>query len=243
MTKKKVTKVDTPTSKQDVESFVPTPENKKKANQNRIFAIISWLAAIGTEVFAILQLNKDPINTTLLIVLVAVIAILAIFGSLLWKKANRLDPASKKDKVRFFIQNQLGLIISIIAFLPLIILLLQNDKLDKKSKSIVTAVAVVALAITAYFGIDFNPPSVEKYTEETAQVQELMGKNEVFWTKSGRVYHLYNDCYTINTDRTDEIFEGTVAQAYELKNIKEICKICVGNAEKSVVFIGHDHVH
>ncbi|MBP1669395.1 MAG: hypothetical protein H6Q21_1761, partial [Bacteroidetes bacterium] len=56
--------------------------------------------------------------------------------------------------------------------------------------------------------------------------------NLVYWTKSGTSYHLYQDCSYINTDRTDEIFEGTVAQARELKNITDLCDRCQNRAEK-----------
>lgn len=38
---------------------------------------------------------------TWLIVALVSILILSIVGSVLWKKANRLDPASEKDKVKF----------------------------------------------------------------------------------------------------------------------------------------------
>jgi len=63
---------------------------------------------------------------------------------------------------------------------------------------------------------------VEQYTEQTRQVEDLTGgKNYVYWTKSGKSYHLYNTCGYINGKRTDEIFEGTVAQAHEMKNITE----------------------
>ena len=132
MTKKKITKVTDPVTKEmPTESFKPTPENKSKATQNRIIALVLWAGAIGLEVFAILQLKKVPINMALIIGLVVVIAVLAVIGSVLWKKANRLDPASEKDKVRFFIQNQLGAIIAALAFLPLIILALTNKNMDK----------------------------------------------------------------------------------------------------------------
>jgi len=59
-----------------------------------------------------------------------------------------------------------------------------------------------------------------------------MGKNEVFWTKSGTKYHLENSCHAINKDATTEIFSGTVAQARELKNISELCKFCKNRASK-----------
>jgi hypothetical protein len=81
-------------------------------------------------------------------------------------------------------------------------------------------------------GVDFNPPSQEQYAEQTAQVESLTGANSVFWTKSGTSYHLYSDCSYINTARTSEIFQGTVAQARELKNITDLCDRCAARAEK-----------
>ncbi len=212
--------------------FVATPESKSKARVFRIFAIISWIVAIGFEVLAILLLRRPPVSTTSLIVLIAVDLVFAIVGSLLWKKANRLDPASEKDKVRFFVQNQLGAIISIVAFLPLVILVLTNKDMNGKQKGLVGAVAIVALLVAGVLGVDFNPPSQEQFAEQTARVESLTGANHVFWTKSGRSYHLYSDCSYINTDRTSEIFEGTVAQARELKNITDLCDRCAARAEK-----------
>jgi hypothetical protein len=237
-TTKKITKVgDEEASSTTVEraatSFVPTSESKGKAKSLRLFAIISWILAIGFEIGAIFILKKPPVNTTLLIVLIAVDLIFAVVGSLLWKKSNRLDPASEKDKFKFFLQNQLGAIIAIIAFLPLVILIFTDKNLDKKQKGIVGTIAVIALLIAGITGIDFNPPSVEQYTKQTEQVKSLNnGVNHVFWTKSGRSYHLYSDCSYINTNKTAEIFEGTVAQARELKNITDICDRCAKRAIK-----------
>lgn len=212
--------------------FVPSPENKKKASTNRLMAFVLWLVAIGLEIFAIVLLNKGTAGPALLIGLIVAIAVLAILGSTLWKKANRLDPASEKDKVKFFVQNQLGLIISIIAFLPLIVLVLLNKDLQGKQKGLVAGVAVVALLAAGYMGIDFNPVSIEKYTEEAALVQSLMGEEAVYWTKYGSKYHLFDDCQHINRDVTEEIFKGKVADAYEHKNITELCKTCENRAMK-----------
>ncbi len=249
MTKKKVTRVES--SETDVKNekvFVPTEENKKKATTNRIIAAVLWVIAIGIEIFAIFQLKKVPINLTLIIILLVVDALFAIGGILLWKQSNRLDPASEKDKVRFFVQNQLGVIIAMIAFLPIIVLLLSNKDLDKKQKGIASGVAIVALAFVAAFGFDSNPASIEKYTQETSLVESLMGENQVYWTKFGRVYHLYDDCYTINTDKTTEIFDGKVETAYAEKSIEEICKICLKKAQAGTttasVDSGHEgHIH
>jgi hypothetical protein len=238
-TTKKVTRVgggevQSANMAKETKPFVASDENKGKAKSLRLFAIISWIVAIGLEVGAILLLRKPPVNMTWLIVLIVADLIFAVVGSLLWKKSNKLDPASEKETVKFFIQNQLGAIIAVIAFLPLVILIFTNKDMKGKQKGIVGAIAVVALLIASAVGIDFNPPSVEKYTEQTAQVEALQkdGMNHVFWTKSGKSYHLYSDCSYINTDRTVEIFEGTVAKARELKDITDLCDRCENRATK-----------
>ena len=230
-TKKKLTRVEggdgsPATTARDAKPFVASDESKAKARKFRLFSILSWIAAIGLEVGAILILRKVPIQTTWLIALIAADLVFAVIGNLLWKKANRFDPASEKDTFRFFVQNQLGAIIAVIAFLPLVILVFTNKDLKGKQKGLVGAVAVIALLIAGFTGIDFNPPSQEQYAAQTAQVEQLTGANHVFWTKSGTKYHLFSDCQHINSKVTSEIFEGTVAQARELKNITELCKTC-----------------
>ncbi len=233
---KKITRVgggETTSSTTGNEKFIVTAESKAKARNLRIIAAISWVIAIGFEIGAIFLLRKPPINTTWLIVLIVVTLIFAVIGSLLWKKSNRLNPASEKEKFRFFVQNQLGLIISIIAFLPLVILIFTNKDLSGKQKGLVGTIGVIALLIAGVTGIDFNPPSIEEYAEQTREVEMLNdGVNHVYWTKSGRSYHLYQDCSYINTDRTVEIFEGTVSQARELKNITDLCDRCERRARK-----------
>jgi len=238
-TKKKVVKVgggesSAKTGTKKSQSFVVTDESKAKAKTFRIFAIIAWVVAIGFEAGAIFMLQKPPINTTWLIGLIVADLIFAVTGSLLWKKANRFDPASEKEKVKFFIQNQLGAIISMIAFLPLVILILTNKNMKGNQKAILGSVAAVALVIAGIVGIDFNPVSIEQYAEQTAEVQALNdGVNNVYWTKSGSSYHIYSDCSYINTDRTNEIYEGTVAKARELKNITDLCDRCENRAIKA----------
>ena len=123
----------------DEKVFVASPEAKSKAKTFRIIAFICWLVAIGLEIYAILKLLNNE-SMTWLIVAIVVILILAVTGNILWKKANRLDPASKKDKTRFFIQNQLGAIMSVLALLPLVILIYTNKDMDGKTKGIVRCV-------------------------------------------------------------------------------------------------------
>jgi hypothetical protein len=216
--KKKVVRVES--SKAEVEEaaeeFEPTPKAKGKATGFRFIAAILWLLAIGTEAFAIFWvLRQDPVNLVLLIILLVVIGGLAVGGSLLWKRANFYDPARKSDKFRFFVQNQLGAIITVIAFLPLIILIFTNKNMDGKQKGIAGAVAIVLLLVAGYFGLSLNPPSVEDYTLETQTVVDLTGQNLVYWTKEGEVYHLCEEASAVNLESEDNtIYSGTVADAH-----------------------------
>jgi len=234
-TKKKIVEVESPPSAGGVKkepTFTPTADAKKRAGIRRLWAILSWIVAIACEGGAIYLLQKPPINTTWLIVLIAVDLVFVVIGSLLWKKANRLDPASKKEKIKFFVQNQLGVIIAVIAFLPLILLIFTNKDLSGKQKGLVGTIAIIALVVAGILGVDLNPPSVEEYAEQTAQVESLTGGNSVYWTKSGTRYHIYSDCHAINRKVTEEIYKGTVAQARELKNITKLCSFCRDRAEK-----------
>jgi hypothetical protein len=233
-TKKKLTKVTGGggSSAAPVKPFVASDESKKKARNFRIFAVLCWLVAIAFQGVAIYLLTKPPIVMWQLIALIVADLIFVIAGALLWKKSNRFDPPSEKNKILFFMQSQLGVIAAIIAFLPLIILIFMNKNVSGKQKGIIGGIAIAALLIAGVTGVDWNPPSVEQYAEQTAQVEELTGKNSVFWTKAGTRYHLYSDCWRINTKKTDEIFEGTVAQARELKNISELCSTCEDRVRK-----------
>jgi hypothetical protein len=94
------------------------------------------------------------------------IAIFAIAGSLMWKAANKQDPARQSDTARFFFQNQLGAIVTVIAFLPLIVLIFMDKDMDPKNKKIAGGIGVVLAAAATLIGVDFNPPSVEQYTKD-----------------------------------------------------------------------------
>jgi hypothetical protein len=149
-----------------------THGQQSAATRLRVFAAISWLIAIGTEVAGIVLLRQhkfDHGNLALLIGLLVVIAIFAIAGSLMWKAANRHDPARESDTVKFFVQNQLGAIITVIAFLPLVVLIFMDTDMDPKNKQIAGGIGVVLAAAATFIGIDFNPPSVEQYTQDMNQ--------------------------------------------------------------------------
>jgi hypothetical protein len=146
-----------------------THGQKSAATRLRLFAAISWIIAIGTEVAGIVLLRQhkfDHGNLPLLIGLLVVIAVFAIGGSLMWKAANKHDPARQSDTARFFFQNQLGAIITVLAFLPLIVLIFMDKDMDPKNKKIAGGIGVVLAAAATFIGIDFNPPSVEQYTKD-----------------------------------------------------------------------------
>ncbi|UYO98401.1 hypothetical protein OED01_06735 [Microbacterium sp. M28] len=227
--------------------WTPTPAAKKQSMTLRWIALALWLLAIVTEAVSIFwllrqrvyvgedgALVRDPDTGLLeeqgvtatfpqwafitLIVLLVVIAVLSIGGSLLWKKANRLDPAKKSDTVKFFVQNQLGVIIAIIAFVPLIILIFLNKDMDKGQKATAGIIGIALAVIAVVFGIDFDPPSVEQYTADQSAVIQLLGKDEVFWVDGGQVYHVCDEVSDIQTG--SEIISGTTAEAVEAGKIR-----------------------
>jgi len=144
-------------------------DQKAKAKKLRLMAGGSWFIAIGTEIAAIVLLLKDTFNSgglVLLIGLLVVIAVFAILGSILWKKSNRHDPATKAEPFKFFVQNQLGAIITVIAFVPLLALIFLDKDMDPKNKKIAGAVGVGLALLATTVGIDFKPPSTEQYTQD-----------------------------------------------------------------------------
>ena len=149
-----------------------TQGQKSSATRLRLFAAICWVIAIGTEIAGVVMLRQhkfDHGNLGLLIGLLVVIAVFAIGGSLMWKAANKHDPARQSDTARFFFQNQLGAIITVIAFLPLVALIFLDKDMDPKNKKIAGGVGVALAALATFIGIDFNPPSVEQYTQDMNQ--------------------------------------------------------------------------
>lgn len=146
-----------------------TQDQKSKAKKLRLFASLSWLVAIGTEIAGIVLLLKnkfDDGNLALLIGILVVIAVFAIAGSLMWKAANKQDPASKEEPFKFFVQNQLGAIITVLAFLPLIALILMDKDMDPKNKKIAGGIGIALAALATIVGVDFDPPSTEQYTQD-----------------------------------------------------------------------------
>ncbi|MEZ5209504.1 hypothetical protein [Gordonia sp. (in: high G+C Gram-positive bacteria)] len=198
--------------------FEASPEAKSTALKLRIVAMVLWLAAIGLEIFTIVWalLPDKPVNTWLIIGLIVAIGVLTLGGSLLWKKANRYDPASEKDKTRFFIQNQLGVIMTVLAFLPLIVLIFLDKNMDGKQKGILGAVAIAVAIIVGVFSYDKDAPSKEQYSAEINIVEQLTDKNEVWYSsKGGTVFHVCKEAALVTGQiKPENLVSGTVQDAH-----------------------------
>ncbi|MCL2651500.1 MAG: hypothetical protein FWD60_10815 [Candidatus Azobacteroides sp.] len=238
-TTKKVTKVSSGENTRPKETFVPTAEAKAQAGKFRMYGILLWILAIVAEIGAMVILfKKDPeidLTTGNRIMLIAILLVdlaLLIVGSSFWKKANRFDPASKQNVLKFFFQNQLGVVVAVIAFLPVVILAII------KKEYLVAAIAALFMVGGGAASADYNPPSKEEYAKQSEYVKELTGVDHVYWTKSGTKYHLYDDCQYLKSDRTTEIFEGgSVADAYAKNHkikpdISSLCSACEKRAAK-----------
>lgn len=146
-----------------------TQGQKSAATRLRLFAALSWIVAIGGQIAGVVLLYQhkfDHGNLPLLIGILVGIAIFAIAGNLLWKAANRHDPARASDKFRFFFQNQLGAIITLIAFLPLVLLIFTDKNMDPQTKKVAGGVGAVLAVVATLIGVSYNPPSVEQYTQD-----------------------------------------------------------------------------
>lgn len=147
-----------------------TQGQKSAATRLRLFAALCWIVAIGGEIAGIYLFYHhkfdQPGNMPLLVGLLVGIAIFAIVGNLLWKAANRHDPARASDPARFFFQNQLGAIITLIAFLPLVFLILTDKNMDPQTKKVAGGLGAVLAVIATVTGVSLKPPSVEQYTQD-----------------------------------------------------------------------------
>lgn len=242
-------KVGAETTKKPVRQAAPVGN----AGGLRAGAIILWVVALLFEVLALLVLY-GKINLNFMPTLWQIIGFLVldlvcvVIGSQLWKKANHIKPASEASPLKFWLWNNLGTIASIVCFVPIIILILASKDLDKKTKTIATVVAVIALLIGGVAGYDWNPVSQE---QQKAAI-EVLGDGEVYWAPFGHVYHTHEDCGALN--RSDTLTKGTVGEAIAA-NRTRLCSFCAKRDNISGVATddvdvsdyvpedGHDHEH
>ena len=213
----------------EVRPAAETPKIKQaRPNGNpaglRVGAVVLWLAAIAFEVLAVLVLFGKITMTFMpmmwqLIAFIVLDLACVIIGAQLWKKANHIDPVSERNKLKFWLWNNMGVIACIVAFVPLVILMLTNKDLDKKTKTICTIVAIIALLIGSAASFDYNPVSEE---QKDAAV-EVLGDTQVYWAPFGKVYHTHEDCQALNNSETLTV--GTVDQAIS-NNRTRLCSFC-----------------
>jgi hypothetical protein len=198
-----------------------THGQKSAATRLRIFAAIAWVVAIGAEIAGVvllLQHKFDHGNLPLLIGLLVVIAIFAIGGNLMWKAANKNDPAREADTARFFFQNQLGAIITVIAFLPLLVLIFMDKDMDPKNKKIAGGVGVVLAIVATLFGVSYHPPSVEQYTKDMNKCAAEIKANQP------------------TTDCSPEVADQAKAIAQDTKTVTDATKTAQNPAGQDVVY-------
>ena len=58
------------------------------------------------------------------------------------------------------------MIITLIAFLPLVLLIFTDKNMDPQTKKVAGGAGAVLAVIAALIGVSYNPPSVEQYTED-----------------------------------------------------------------------------
>ena len=212
-------------------------DSKKRATTKRIIAIISWIIGIFFEVIAILRVNGTiewlPKLSMLAFLICALVldCIFVIIGSQFWKKANHIDPVSEKNPTKFWIHNNLGSIISVIAFLPIIIVVLTNKDMDKKTKTIASVVGIICLLVAGVSSYDFNPVSSEQLLNAEREVEAVSPTGKVYWAPNSKKYHVDPDCPSFSQSET--VYEGTVKQAFE-NNLTEPCRRCIPELD-------HDH--
>ena len=195
----------------------------------RCGAIILWVLALMFEIIAPVLIRRTVVyklrlNLPTLIVLIVLDLVCVVIGSQLWKKANHIKPASEKNPTLFWIWNNMGVIVALICFVPLIVIVLTDKNMDKKTKTITAIVAIVALLLGGMSGIDFNPVSQE---QQQAAMEEL-GDANVFWAPYGRVYHTHDDCGSLNN--TENLTYGTVEQAIA-EGRTRLCAFCAKKDE------------
>ena len=230
---KTIVRATTPTSQTSGQRTIKQAQPVGNAGGLRAGAVILWIVAIVFEVLAILQLfGKININFMpqlwVFIILIVLDLICVIIGSQLWKKANHIAPASEANKAKFWLWNNMGVIVACFAFIPIIILMLTNKDLDKKTKTIATIAAIIALLIGGAASIDYNPVS----QEQLQAAEATFGDQLVYWSPFGHVYHTHTDCQALNVSET--LTEGTVDQAVAA-NRTRLCKFCANRDEITTV--------
>jgi hypothetical protein len=232
--KKKVEHTITQVGQQSTNKEELLAITKKNAMPYRIGAVVCWVLAIVCEIMAILVFvrtvqfgftQENPgwwicWGAFLLLDLVFVIV-----GSQLWKKGNHLDPASAKNKTRFWLHNNLGIFVAALCFIPFIIIALLDKNADKKAKTWAAVIAAVALALGVTTSIDYNPISQEEMLNNAATYEK------VYWLDKGEVFHAFDECQYVHGK---ELNTGSGEEAVKAGKTR-ICKVCEKKIQDGLV--------
>ena len=202
---------------------------KGNAGTLRFVAIALWLLGIACEVLGVLTiLNKIIFSNPVLFICLFLVAdlILIAIGSYCWKRANKIDPPSEKNKTEFFIKTQLGAIISVIAFFPILLFLINDKNLDKKSKMWVSILAGACLLGSVALGIDYDPISLEDLQQMMVNSESSdFGAGTVQWSKNSKVYHTWEDCSSLKRILPQNLREGSAEAAFQ-EGKARMCWFC-----------------
>ena len=113
----------------------------------------------------------------------------------------------------YWVQTELGVLIAVIAFAPVILLMLNNKDLDAKTKKLCSIVAGVALVAAVGSGIDYHPTSQEDLDQAQAGAAVLSDDGLAYWTPFGKKYHFNPDCQYLKNSGT--IYSGSVQDAID----------------------------
>jgi len=132
-----------------------TPVVPRTANL-RIPALIGWGLAIIAELVTIFWfVNLRPIDWLSLAIIVLAVGAVAVPSSLLWRQANLKAPAPG-DSDRFFFQHFVGGILTVMAYPPMLGLVLQDKALTVVERVIVSALGLVVCTLTVLFGVNWG---------------------------------------------------------------------------------------
>lgn len=210
----------------DPEEKRPASQRKSNAGKKRVFAVILWILAIVAEIVAIWTFNHFSVLWPSLAAIIADAA-LCIAAAQFWKQANRLDPPKGR-----FLKNQFGVIMTLIAFLPLGYFLLKSSKdMPPGAKKIIAVVAALAFVLTMGMSIEYNP--VSQADLDQAELMAIEYGGAAYWGKYSKSYHFDPDCRTLQN--SSQIYEGTIEEAFELGKT-DPCDFCAGGGESKSIF-------
>ena len=224
-------------------------ESGKKKNTVifRILAFVCWaLAAVAMYCPQLGdKMDKLPFgamrmlglnNIVEFIICAVVAAVLCIVAARLWIHANHIHPTKSHNKVVQFIWNQLGVIMAGLIFAPIMIyLIVNNKKLEKKTKIIAAAVLAVLFLGTSAASADYHPVTQDQVNSVLSEAQEngyIEGEDGVRWTKYGRCYHLFKECPTLQNSAEENCTDGDIDDAVNSNRVR-LCEFCRKAYEKA----------